>query len=222
MPFSAWLAGDVDHAVVLFVNVLKRLEDLPNTKSDIPSFRVGKVVGQMLIHIEHAALGVHDEGAYAPRAGAGSNPEASDKWLELPVSSSDQLWLLLAQTEAALHLTPRVFTEFRTRLRQSTLPTVRWFGTELEVKHTIRSGEFSNLPVLAQEMARVNRLVFGNQFIRDEPVEVANEALLNGLAELGDFAVAEQVLVAGLLSIGERGASTLGIWNVGARQLVGS
>ena len=151
------------------------------------------------------------------------NPEASDKWLDLPVSSSDHLWLLLAQTEAALHLTPRVFTELRTRLGRSALPTVRWFGTELEVKHTIRNGEFSNLPVLAQEMARVNRLVFGNQSIRDEPVEVANEALVNGPAELGDFAVAEQVLIAGLLSISEHGASALDIldrWSEAASGLV--
>ena len=69
--FSAWLAGDFDRAIALFMEVLKRSEILPNNKSDIPSFRVRKIVGQMLIHIEHAALGIHDEGAYAPRAGAG-------------------------------------------------------------------------------------------------------------------------------------------------------
>ena len=38
-----------------------------------------------------------------------------------------------------------------------------------------------------------------------------NEALVNAPAELGDFAVAEQVLIAGLLSNGERGAFTLDI-----------
>ncbi|HKP04569.1 MAG TPA: hypothetical protein VJU77_14555 [Chthoniobacterales bacterium] len=221
--FSKWRGGDFDYAISVFVDVLKRLEILPNSKEDIPSFRVRKIVGQMLIHIEHSAAGVQKEGAYAPPPGAGSNPEAGEKWLELPVTSPEQLWLLLAQTEAALHLEPRAFTELRTRIGGSTLPTVRWFGAELEVKHAIRSGELTKLPITAEEMARVNRLVFGNQSIRNDSAEKANEELARAPAELGDIAVAQQVLVSGLLSIIVRETSisdTLADWSKAIKGLV--
>jgi hypothetical protein len=219
--FAEWQANNFDRAISLFIDVMNRLEILPNTKEHIPSFRVRKIVGQMLLHIEHAAVGAQDKGAYAPPAGAGSNPEAGEKWLDLPVTSPDELWLLLAQCEAALYLTPRAFTELRTRLSLTTLPTVRWLGTELDVRHTIRKGDLSNLPITAQEMARVNRLVFGDRSIRDEPVEVANEALANAPAEAGDISVAIQVLIAGLLSNIARNVSPLEILDQWSQAIAG-
>ena len=217
--FSEWLARNFEHAISLFIEVLRRLESLPNSKEDIPSFRVRKVAGQMLIHIEHSALGIEGKGAYAPSPGAGSDPEASEKWLELPLTSPDQLWLLLTQTEAALSLSPHAFVELRSRLSRSTLPTVRWFGTELDVRHTIRKGDLSTLPVNAQEMARVNRLVFGDGSIRNEPVEVANEALANAPSQAEDISVALQVLIAGLLSNIARSTSHLEILDKWSRSI---
>jgi hypothetical protein len=175
----------------------------------------------MLIHIEHSALGVERQGAYAPPPGAGSDPEANEKWLELPVTSPDQLWLLLAQTEAALSLSPRAFVELRTRLSRSTLPTVRWFGTELDIRHTIRKGELGTLPVSAQEMARVNRLVFGDSSIRNEPVEAANEALANAPAQPEDISVAIQVLTAAVLSNIARDVSPLEILDKWSQAIAG-
>src|SRR5436190_24350726 len=74
--FSEWQAGDFERSISLFADVLKRLDALPNSKDDIRSFRVRKVVGQMLIHVEHAALGVETRSAYPPPSGAASDPEA--------------------------------------------------------------------------------------------------------------------------------------------------
>jgi hypothetical protein len=209
--FSEWQAGDFEHSTSLFIDVLKRLDALPNSKDDIRSFRVRKIVGQMLLHIEHSAVGTQREGAYAPPVGAGSDPEAGERWLELPVTSPDQLWLLLAQSEAALHCEPHAFAEIRNKLIRSTFPTVRWFSTELDVRHMIRKGELSTLPITAQEMARVNRLVFGNRSIRDDPVELENQALTNAPAQVGDISVAIQVLIAGLLSNVARNITPLAI-----------
>ena len=207
--FSEWRAGNSDRAISLFIDVMKRLEALPNSKADIPSFRVRKVVGQMLLHISHTAIGLIDEQAYAPNIGSASDPEAGERWLELPISSAEHLWLLLSQAEAALNVNPQAFAELPEPIPQSTIPTVRWFAAELQVKHTIRSGNLSDLPAIAQEFARVHRIAAAGRGHTSHPIEVPDERLISSEAELEDVGIAMPVLVAGLLSLVSRDIAPL-------------
>jgi tetratricopeptide (TPR) repeat protein len=213
--FVEWKRGRADDAIALFTDVLQRLDQMPNTKDELTSFKLRKLTGQMLNHIRSACVGVVTEDSYAPPIGSASDLDASDRLRELPITSPDMLWLSLVQAEAALGTPPRAFELVNDRLARSRIPAVTWFLAEVHIIHKLRSRDLSNLPNIAERYSDVYNVLVS---IRDaggsgvDPAEPDLEYM--GKRDQAD-ALAPQVLFTGLISVigsGQQIDPVLTIW----------
>lgn len=198
--FVFWKLGQNKKAVLLFTDVLQRLDQLPNTKDELTSFKLRKIVGQMLNHIRNANAGVVSELSYAPPFGSASDLDAPDRLRELPMTHPDMLWLSLIETEAGLDVPPHAFKLVEEELLQSRLPAVRWFTVETGIRHRIRSAKLNDLPQFAERFSLTYRLTVSQRSSDGSPIEEASDELLATAANNADAALASQVLFCGLVS----------------------
>ena len=199
--FVFWKLGQNKRAVLLFTNVLQRLDQLPNTKDELPSFKLRKIVGQMLNHIRNATAGVVSELSYAPPFGSASDLDVPDRLRELPMTHPDMLWLSLIETEAGLDVPPHAFRLVAKKLSQSRLPAVRWFTAEAAIRHRIRSAKLNDLPQFAEQFSLTYRLTVSQHSADDSPIVEASDELLGTIANSADTTLATQVLFCGLVSV---------------------
>ena len=202
--FVEWKQGRKDEAISLFTDVVQRLDEMPNTKDELTSFKLRKLTGQMLSHIRSACAGRVTAESYAPPIGSASDLDASDRLRELPVTNSDMLWLLLLQTEAALRLPPRAFEVAADRLATSKIPAVTWFLAEVDMSHKLRSSDIGELPILAERFSDSYDVISLDKAAGGSGVEPA-ERRSEGSKERDDAdRLAPQALFAGLISVTER------------------
>ena len=78
---------------------------------------------------------------------------------------------------------------------------IQQFAAELEVRRAISASRFDELPALAQELGRVSRITLSSPRRPAGFVEAGDVRLVTASAEEGDAGVAQQALVAALLSV---------------------
>lgn len=212
--FARWKAGKNSGAIELFIEVLQRLDEMPNTKDHPPSFKLRKTVGQMLHHVENAAAGIDIKTAYAPRPGAGSDLGESDQLNSLPLTPPDLLWMVLIQIEASLNMPPRAYDRVAERLSKSDIPAVRWFTAETDICHRLRSQNLTELPQLAETFAALYRHLSSDKTV-DPLFDGGKEKLERLSPESQDATLAKYILFVGLTSVVSRGGDSdtlLGQW----------
>lgn len=144
--FALWRVRENKESIEAFVRALHYLEQLPSPEKDLASFTVSKLLGVTLLWIEHTLSGASTGDIAEPRPGMCSDPERSEKLRELPITSVDACWVLLARLEYYLGLEPVVFNRMRDRLTRSRFPIVRFMLAQLDIKHSLRDLEFDQLP----------------------------------------------------------------------------
>jgi hypothetical protein len=203
--FVEWMQGHNEQAVALFTDVLQRLDQMPNTKNELTSFKLRKLTGQMLNHIRSACAGAVTKESYAPPIGSASDLDASERLRELPMTSPDMLWLSLLQTEAALSVPPRAFESVKDRLSHSQIPAITWFLAELHILHQLRSRNVSDLPKIAERFADLYNVLVSIRSAGGSGIDPVDP--LVGETDKRDQAdaLASQVLFTGLVSVVELG-----------------
>jgi hypothetical protein len=199
--FVEWKFGRSDNAVSLFIDVLQRLDRMPNTKDELTSFKVRKLTGQMLNHIRSACAGEVTEMSYAPPIGSASDLDASDRLRELPITSPDMLWLSLIQTEAALCVPPRAFELARDRLSRSQIPAVTFLSAPVQILHQLRSGDLGDLPRIAERFADSYHILTSVRSSGGSVIDPAESHVADMDKRAQADALATQVLFTGLVSV---------------------
>lgn len=203
--FALWKSGKNEEAISVFIDVLSRIDVMPNTKDDVASFKLRKTVGQTLLHVQYATRGDEGESTNALPVGACSDPGVQEKLLELPLTHSDMTWLTLAQAELELQLPPRAFKYAATRFSKSQIPVVRWLNTQIELSYKLREGEVDQLPKIAQEHARTFRLLTLSRASGGTGLEELDDSVFQTPANREDSQTAVEVLVVAMISLAAQG-----------------
>jgi hypothetical protein len=220
--FVEWKRGRNDDSISLFTDVLHRLDQMPNTKDELTSFKLRKLTGQMLNHIRSACVGAVTQESYAPPIGSASDLEASERLRELPITSSDMLWLSLLQAEAALGVAPRAFNLVGERLSRSQIPAVTWFLVEVHIGHQLRSGEVSDLPTTAERYADSYQILVSVRSAGGSVIDPAELPIGGADKREQADALGTQVLFTGLVSIIGAGKGVEGVlltWSQACEEL---